>query len=306
MNSRGSRGSARSSASQSATSIVRTRQRARCLRRRRRVRPHLDEGEVLAADRLDVPRRAHALGDREARRAPGRGRRRPRSAARSCRSGSSELARSTSPGASQSPSRSGANPSQVRVERSRWRSVRWSSGIDEGDQRPAAALRVERPRTAHAVVASRSTAAPCSVSEKRISRPLRLRARMPLCTSRSRVARVAGAATPAPSSTPISTLARIGPGVVVDDVLAEEGEQQLLRLTTAHSPSLRRTRWPGRRSPRGSRGHSLPALGPLDLVVDVRPQLREAGQGAGRDLVALRRQVDREVLLHPRRRLGQY
>ena len=54
------------------------------------------------------------------------------------------------------------------------------------------------------------------------------------------------------------------------------------------------------------RAHRFAALGSLDLLVHVRSQFGESGQGAGRDLVALGGEVDREVLLHPGRRLRQH
>ena len=240
MNSRGSRGSARS--------------------KRQPVRhEHRPRGERAAAPRaavagslhvsmkarcssriaLDVPRRAHALGHREARQLPRveGGDRAPAAGPR--RSGSSAAARSTSPGASQSPSRSGAKPSQVSAERSRWRSVRWSSGTVKVTSVHPLPVRLERMRPADALGRLAQHRARRARSARRGSRVRCGSARGGRAAPcRSRVARVAGAATPAPSSTSMSTLARSGPGRPVDDVLAEEREQQLLRLTAAHAPPL--------------------------------------------------------------------
>ena len=61
-------------------------------------------------------------------------------------------------------------------------------------------------------VASRSTATPVGVGEKTISRPRRSLAISPRCSMRSSVARVAGAAMPAASSTSMNALAGIGRG----------------------------------------------------------------------------------------------
>ena len=144
MNSRGSRGSARSSASQSATSIVAQTQGAR--------RPSAMAGSAHVsmklrcsrADRLDVPRGPDAVGDRDSRQFAGvEGEDALRRQV--LRAGApATAARSTSPGASQSPSRRGAKPcpgqggAQMVAQRA------LLLGDREGDKRPPAAHRVER------------------------------------------------------------------------------------------------------------------------------------------------------------------
>ena len=125
--------------------------RARCRRRSASGAAHVSmKASVLAADALDVPRRTHAVGHGEPGQLTGveAG---DRPLGRSPLSGSRAAARSSSPGASHSPSRSGANPSQVSVDRRRCRRVRWSSGTREGDERPSLAVRGERVRPAHAL-----------------------------------------------------------------------------------------------------------------------------------------------------------
>ena len=72
-----------------------------------------------------------------------------RPAGRSARIASSAALRSISPGATQSPSRSGANPSQVSVERRRLRRLRRSSGNEKVTNVHCAERRVEGVRIAH-------------------------------------------------------------------------------------------------------------------------------------------------------------
>jgi hypothetical protein len=118
MNSRGSRGSVRSSASQSATSIVRA-EIGFSLPSVSPVRPQVSMkarwaariASMSHAERTDcaIEKPSSSLA-RKAVIEPG---------GRSSRRGSSRVARSTSPGASQRPSRSGAKPAQVSAARRR-------------------------------------------------------------------------------------------------------------------------------------------------------------------------------------------